>query len=231
MSIFQKLSQINKDIELLEAFGDIKSANILHNKFLKVSQELISEQVKSRKDLMKEIFLLAQNPNNDFEKLVRWYENDPGRYSEEDREYIDRAIEKASEQRNMGKFTTVINPDNPTLRDDSDSRDNGDSNRNDERIVKVDTNKPSKSKKPILDKREQGYVYRRIVGQIKDLLRIVKRKHDKGYPEIAYIFKEKADKLANDYSDFFDDPKSQHNFITQVNRIYNDFSETSPLSH
>jgi len=38
MSIFKKLSQINKDIEILEAAGKIKSAEVLHKKFIKEAQ-------------------------------------------------------------------------------------------------------------------------------------------------------------------------------------------------
>jgi hypothetical protein len=40
MNKFQKLAQLNKDIELLEAYGDFKSASILHKKFVKEAQEL-----------------------------------------------------------------------------------------------------------------------------------------------------------------------------------------------
>lgn len=40
MSVFKKLSSLNQDIELLEAFGDIKSASVLHQKFLKEAQSL-----------------------------------------------------------------------------------------------------------------------------------------------------------------------------------------------
>ena len=38
MNKFQKLYQINKDIELLENAGKIKAANVLHNKFIKEAQ-------------------------------------------------------------------------------------------------------------------------------------------------------------------------------------------------
>ena len=38
MNKFQKLSQINKDIELLENAGKIKAAQVLHQKFIKVAQ-------------------------------------------------------------------------------------------------------------------------------------------------------------------------------------------------
>ena len=37
MNKFQKLSQINKDIEILEANGKFESATVLHNNFLKIS--------------------------------------------------------------------------------------------------------------------------------------------------------------------------------------------------
>jgi hypothetical protein len=40
MSKFQKLSQINKDIELLENAGKIKAAEVLHQKFIKEAQQV-----------------------------------------------------------------------------------------------------------------------------------------------------------------------------------------------
>ena len=40
MNKFQKLAQINKDIEILEANGKFKSASILHDKFIKEAQSL-----------------------------------------------------------------------------------------------------------------------------------------------------------------------------------------------
>ena len=214
MNKFIKLSKINKDIELLETYGDFKAADVLHKQFLRVSQ-LVSNEVKTPEKFMDELFLLAQNPNDDFENLVNWYQNDPGRYSAEERVYIDKAIEKATDRRNrLGKFTTVLNPDNPTLvtedtknvnKDtDSGTKDNTDT-----------TDEPKGPKMSILDKREQGYVYRRIVGQIK---RLLKNK-----------LKRKADKLALDYQDFFENPGSNEKFILQVNRIYKELNFESPL--
>ena len=38
MTKFQKLAQIFKDIELLESYGDFKSANILHKQFIRLAQ-------------------------------------------------------------------------------------------------------------------------------------------------------------------------------------------------
>lgn len=214
MNKFIKLSKINKDIELLETYGDFKAADILHKKFLRESQ-FVSNQVKSPEKFMDELYLLAGNPNDDFENLVTWYQNDPGRYSEEERVYIDKAIKKATDRRNrLGKFTTVLNPENPTLvtEDTNDVKEDTDS--------KIETNtdttdKPEGPKMSILDKREQGYVYRRIVGQIK---RLLKNK-----------LKGKADKLALDYQDFFENTGSNEQFIKQVNRIYKEFKLESPL--
>ena len=214
MNKFIKLSKINKDIELLETYGDFKAADVLHKQFLRVSQ-LVSNEVKTPEKFMDELFLLAQNPNDDFENLVNWYQNDPGRYSAEERVYIDKAIEKATDRRNrLGKFTTVLNPDNPTLvtektedkdtDNDSGTKDNTDT-----------TDEPKGPKMSILDKREQGYVYRRIVGQIKRLLKS--------------NLKKRADKLALDYQDFFENPGSNEKFILQVNRIYKELNFESPL--
>lgn len=214
MNKFQKLSKIDKDIELLEAHGDFKAADVLHKQFLKVSQ-LVSTQVKTPEKFMDELFLLAQNPNDDFENLVNWYQNDPGRYSAEERVYIDKAIEKATDRRNrLGKFTTVLNPDNPTLVTEDTKEVSTDTGS--ETGENTDTtDKPKGPKMSILDKREQGYVYRRIVGQIKRLLKS--------------NLKKRADKLALDYQDFFENPGSNEKFILQVNRIYKELKFESPL--
>ena len=213
MNKFIKLSKINKDIELLETYGDFKAADVLHKQFLRVSQ-LVSNEVKTPEKFMDELYLLAGNPNEDFENLVKWYQNDPGRYSEQEREYIDKAVEKATDKRNrLGKFTTVLNPDNPTLvKNTEDEKIDKDSKTEENKDT---TDKPKGPKMSILDKREQGYVYRRIVGQIKRLL--VKN------------LKRKADKLALDYQDFFENPGSNEQFIKQVNRIYKELNFESPL--
>jgi hypothetical protein len=215
MNKFIKLSKINKDIELLETYGDFKAADVLHKQFLKVSQ-LVSNEVKTPEKFMDELYLLAGNPNDDFENLVKWYQNDPGRYSEEEREYIDKAVEKATGRRNrLGKFTTVINPDNPTLVSVENEPDESNGNDTKDKTNEDTTVKKTGPKMPILDEREQGYVYRRIVGQIKRLLKENK--------------KERADKLAKDYQDFFENPGSNEKFIKQVNRIYKELQFKSPL--
>jgi hypothetical protein len=214
MNKFIKLSKINKDIELLETYGDFKAADVLHKQFLRVSQ-LVSNEVKTPAKFMDELYLLAGNPNEDFENLVKWYQNDPGRYSEQEREYIDKAVEKATDKRNrLGKFTTVLNPDNPTLVKVNTKDENEDNNPKTEENEDT-TDKPTGPKMPILDVREQGYVYRRIVGQIK---RLLKSK-----------LKKRADKLAKDYQDFFENPGSNEKFIKQVNRIYKELKFESPL--
>lgn len=45
MSKFQKLSQINKDIELLENAGEISAAEIMHKKFIKEAQYMMPQMM------------------------------------------------------------------------------------------------------------------------------------------------------------------------------------------
>ena len=50
MNKFQKLAELNKDIELLEAYGKFKSALILHEKFIRVAQEVYPSNSRTRED-------------------------------------------------------------------------------------------------------------------------------------------------------------------------------------
>jgi len=50
MNKFNKLAQLNKDIELLEAYGKLKSASILHDKFIRVAQEFYPSNSSTRED-------------------------------------------------------------------------------------------------------------------------------------------------------------------------------------
>ena len=50
MTKFHKLAQLNKDIELLESYGDFKSADILHNKFIRLAQSEVVPASYSTKD-------------------------------------------------------------------------------------------------------------------------------------------------------------------------------------
>jgi len=45
MSKFQKLSQLNKDIELLENAGEIRAAEIMHKKFIKEAQYMMPQMM------------------------------------------------------------------------------------------------------------------------------------------------------------------------------------------
>ncbi len=65
MSKYNSLKKLYSEIELLESAGLIKAANVLHKKFVKEAQ------AKSANDLMREIFILAQNPGPDFDNLVK----------------------------------------------------------------------------------------------------------------------------------------------------------------
>lgn len=110
MNKFQKLSQLNKDIELLEKVGKFEAAEVLQKKFVKEAQ------IKSAKDLMTELNLLAQNPNQDFENLVKWWGTNYMNYSQDDQAYINKTIQDRTRQRqSMGTFTTSVQPQNQTL--------------------------------------------------------------------------------------------------------------------
>ena len=50
MTKFHKLAQLNKDIELLESYGNFKSADILHNKFIRLAQSEVVPASYSTKD-------------------------------------------------------------------------------------------------------------------------------------------------------------------------------------
>jgi hypothetical protein len=110
MNKFSNLSKLFNEIELLESAGLYKAANILHEKFVKEAQ------AKSAKDLMTEFNTLAQNPNQDFENLVKWWERNYINYSPDDQEYVNKTIQDRTKQRqNIGTATTTIQPKNQTL--------------------------------------------------------------------------------------------------------------------
>lgn len=110
MNKLQKLAQLNKDIELLEKVGKFEAAEVLQKKFVKEAQ------IKSAKDLMTELNLLAQNPNQDFENLVKWWGTNYMNYSQNDQAYINKTIQDRTRQRqSMGTFTTSVQPQNQTL--------------------------------------------------------------------------------------------------------------------
>ena len=52
MNKFQKLAQINQDIELLENAGKIEAANILHKKFIKESQYAMPQMMSMMPQMM-----------------------------------------------------------------------------------------------------------------------------------------------------------------------------------
>lgn len=113
MSKYNSLKKLYSEIELLESAGLIKAANVLHKKFVKEAQ------AKSANDLMREIFILAQNPGPDFDNLVKLVNrnlNSSPAYNEDEIEAIKRSIEKAQKQRqNIGTYSTTVAPPNQTL--------------------------------------------------------------------------------------------------------------------
>jgi hypothetical protein len=113
MNKFSNLKKLFNEIELLESAGLYKAANVLHKKFVKEAQEYPK---KPAQELMNELFLVAQNPGNQYGDLKSVYQSKRGEYSSEEQTYIDAAIARADKQRqNLGTFSTVVNPQNPTV--------------------------------------------------------------------------------------------------------------------
>jgi len=112
MNKFQKLAQLNQDIELLENAGKFKAAEVLQRKFVREAQEYT---VKPAQELMNEIFLTAQNPTNEYNDLIAAYNINRGSYSSDEQGYIAKAIERANKQRLQGTFSTSVQPNNPTV--------------------------------------------------------------------------------------------------------------------
>jgi len=50
MRVYNNLSQLNKDIEILEAYGKFKSASILHDKFIRLAQKVYPSNSSTRED-------------------------------------------------------------------------------------------------------------------------------------------------------------------------------------
>ena len=105
MSLFQKLSQINKDIVLLESFGDFKAANVLHKKFIREAQNEVepisySNKDKNRGSIYKKRFndklnrgLLVKDENKD--KFISTIYADSFFY-DEDKKQLESLIRKTS---------------------------------------------------------------------------------------------------------------------------------------
>lgn len=73
MSSFKKLSRLSKDIEILEEFGDYKSANILHKKFIRAAQSLTPNRDSGPyKQVFDKYFLSAKtNPSPSLVNAIR----------------------------------------------------------------------------------------------------------------------------------------------------------------
>jgi hypothetical protein len=105
MSFFQKLSQINKDIVLLESFGDFKAADVLHKKFIREAQNEVepisySNKDKKRGSIYKKRFndklnrgLLVKDENKD--KFISTIYADSFFY-DEDKKQLENLIRQTS---------------------------------------------------------------------------------------------------------------------------------------
>jgi hypothetical protein len=112
MNKFQKLEQLSKDIELLEVFGDIKSASILHKKFLKEAQSLTPSRNSDpyNKYFQKYFNSASTTPSK---KLIDKISKDGFLYKQDQDQlisYINERLQKSTPVSSLGP--------NPNSRDD-----------------------------------------------------------------------------------------------------------------
>jgi hypothetical protein len=108
MSKFQKLSQINKDIELLEDAGKIKAAEVLHQKFIKESQVVTPYQATPSPVRERTVYRGEGNyfeKGDDFARSVR--NNEGTLYNFKG---LQPEMEPVRVQTSPGNYTTVLRP-------------------------------------------------------------------------------------------------------------------------
>jgi hypothetical protein len=121
MSKFLKLSQINKDIEILEDAGQIKAADILHKKFIREAQNPQVYKPSSTDDsptlnnpaqtqntnsgprpyneLLNQIFMNAGAQNSIFDPLYQEYKTNLEKYPPDDQGYLTAGVNRALSSR------------------------------------------------------------------------------------------------------------------------------------
>jgi hypothetical protein len=123
MSLFRKLSQINKDIEILEEYGDLKSANILHTKFIREAQRAGTnppiypessqddspgpKNTPPAQDAYKGVRpynlllndLMTNYNNGYFDQFYKEYQDNNKFYQEDEQGYLNSGVKRVLQQR------------------------------------------------------------------------------------------------------------------------------------
>ena len=118
MNKFQKLSQINDEIKLLEKTGNSKAAFILHNKFIKEAQDKtykltsadvtpVSEEnqepqdefsgVRDYSDLLND--LVMNSDNSLFDQYYQEYKDNLESYPKDEQDYLNSGVKRLLKQR------------------------------------------------------------------------------------------------------------------------------------
>ncbi len=111
MNKFQKLAQLNKDIEILEANGKFKSASILHDKFIKEAQiKPVSYATEDRGFTYEKYFndKLRKLQNAQNKDLVISEIRSDGFLKEEDKQQIINAISNSEKSAPVGQLSEQV---------------------------------------------------------------------------------------------------------------------------
>ena len=111
MNKFQKLAQLNKDIEILEANGKFKSASILHDKFIKEAQiKPVSYATEDRGFTYEKYFndKLRKLQNAQNKDLVISEIRSDGFLKEEDKQQIINAISNSEKSAPVGQLSDQV---------------------------------------------------------------------------------------------------------------------------
>jgi len=111
MDKFQKLKELNNDIELLESFGKFKSASILHDKFIKEAQvKPVSYATENRGFTYEKYFndKLRKLQNAQNKDLVISEIRSDGFLKEEDKQQIINAISNSEKSAPVGQLSDQV---------------------------------------------------------------------------------------------------------------------------
>ena len=199
MNKIKKLIELNKDIELLESFGKLKSASILHDKFIRVAQQFDPAKITTMLDQYK------NDPPADILDEEGKYVSPDAKYSDGEPVFTDDDFETLLTKGTLSKNGRTYTYDNTKKLSPSNIVPQTDP----QTIIKP-TSQPvsTPNEKPFrgkLSDSDEVAMYNTILKQIKALLR------RKNIPA--------AMKLSSDYRDWFADETLNETFKANVDNL------------
>jgi hypothetical protein len=210
MSIYNNLSQLNKDIEILEAYGKLKSASILHDKFIRVAQEFDPAKITTMVDQYK------NDPPAEILDEEGKYVSPDAKYSDGEPVFTDDDLETLLTKGKLSKDSRTFTYDNTKkLRPSNIVPESVPQTTTKPTLqpVSIPNEKPFRGK---LSGAEEVSVYVRIIKQIKALL---KRKNIPA-----------AMKLSSDYRNWFSDQDLNKTFQANVDNLLNTFVDNKNIN-